>query len=72
MENCRLLIRICSNASVTCDVPMVHSMHLLKFHLYIYRVEPPKSMKLSMDFSYVTRSFFSLLLFLPLPACIGR
>ena len=61
MENCRLLMRICSNAPVTCDVPMVHSMHLLKFHLYIYGDEPPESMKLPMDFSYVTQSFFPLL-----------
>ena len=61
MENCRLLMRICSNASVACDVAMVHSMHLLKFHLYIYRDEPLKSMKLPMDSSSVTQSFFPLL-----------
>ena len=61
MENCRLLMRICSNESVTCDVPMVHSIHLLRFHLYIYGVNPPKSMKLQMDSSSVTQSLFSLL-----------
>ena len=61
MENCRLLIRICSNASVTCDVSMVHSMSLLKIHLYIYGDEPPKSMKLQMDFSSITQNFFPLL-----------
>ena len=54
-ENCRLLMHICSNASVTCDVPMVHSMRLLTFHLYIYGDEPLKSMKLPMDFSSVTQ-----------------
>ena len=54
MENCRLLMRICSNASVACDVLMVHSMHLSKFHLYIYGDEPPKSMKLPMDSSSIT------------------
>ena len=51
----------CDNASVTCDVSMVHSMRLLKFHLYIYGDEPPKFMKLPMDSSSVTRSFFLLL-----------
>ena len=61
MENCRLLMRICSNVSATCDVAMVHSMRLLKFHLYIYGDEPSKSMKLPMDFSSVTQSFFPLL-----------
>ena len=33
MENCRLLMRICSNASMKCDVPMVHSLRLLRLHL---------------------------------------
>ena len=61
MENYRLLMCICSNASVTCDVSMVHSMRLLKFHLYIYGDEPPKSMKLPMDFSSIAQSFFPLL-----------
>ena len=59
--DCRLLMLICSNASVTCGVPMVPSMRLLKFHLYIYGDEPPKSMKLPMDLSFVTQSFFPLL-----------
>ena len=61
MENCRLLMRVCSNVSVTCDVPMVHSIHLLRFYLYIYGVEPPKFMKLSMNSSSVTQSLSSLL-----------
>ena len=61
MENCRLLMRIYYDAFVTCDVPMVHSMCLLKFHLYIYGDEPLKSMTLPMDFSSVTQSFFPLL-----------
>ena len=61
MENCRLLMRICSNASMARDVPMVHSMRLLKFLLYIYGGELPKSMKLPMDSSPVTQSFFPLL-----------
>ena len=60
MENCRLLMCICSNASITCDVPM-HSMRLLKFHFYIYGDEPLKSMKFLMNFSFVTKSFFPLL-----------
>ena len=54
MENCRLLIRICSNAPMTCDAPMVYLTHLLRFHLYIYKVEPPEFTKLLMDSSYVT------------------
>ena len=61
MENCRLLMHICSNALVTCDVPMVHSIRLLRFHLYIYEVEPPKFMKLPMDSSSITQSLSSLL-----------
>ena len=71
MENCRLLMRICSNASVTCDVPMVHSICLLRFHLYIYRVEPLKFMKLPMDSFSDTQSLSSLLWFLPPPVSIG-
>ena len=47
-------MRICSNAFVARDVLIVHSMNLLKFHPYIYGGEPPKSMKLPMDFSLVT------------------
>ena len=61
MENCRLLMRICSNVSVTCDLPMVHSMRLLKFNLYIYGDEPPESMEFPMDLSSVTQSFFPIL-----------
>ena len=61
MENYRLLMRICSKASTVRDVPMMHLLRLLKFHPYIYGGEPPKSMKLPMDSSSVTQSFFSLL-----------
>ena len=61
MENCRLLMNMCSNASIASDVLMVHSMRLTKFHPYIYGGEPPKSMKLPMDSSSVTQSFFPLL-----------
>ena len=61
MENWRLLMRICSNAFMACDVLMMHSMRLLKFHPYIYGGESPKSMKFPMDSSSVTQSFFPLL-----------
>ena len=61
MENCKLLMRIRSNALVTCDVRMMHSTRLLRFHLYIYGVEPPKFMKLLMDSSSVKQNFFPLL-----------
>ena len=61
MENFRLLMCICSDASVTCGISMVHSMRLMGFHLYIYGVDPPKSMKLPMDFFSVTQILFSLL-----------
>ena len=61
MENCRLLMRICSNASMICDVSMAHSIRLLRFHLYIYGVEPPKFMKLPMDSSSVKQNVSSLL-----------
>ena len=61
MENCRLLMHICSNVPMTCDVPMVNLMRLLRFHLYIYGVEPSKFMKLSMDSSSVTQSLSSVL-----------
>ena len=71
MENCRLLMRICPNAFVACDVPMMQ-MRLLKFHLYIYGGEPSKSMKFPMDSSFVTQSFFPLLLFPPSPTSIGQ
>ena len=61
MENWKLLMHICSNAFVAHDVPMMHSMHLLKFHPFIYKGESPKSMKFPMDSSSVTQSFFPLL-----------
>ena len=65
MENCRLLMCICSNVSMTCDVPMVYSMRLLSFHLYIYiyiyGVKPPKFMKFPMGSFFVTQSLSSLL-----------
>ena len=47
-------MRICQNASVVCDVPMMHSMRLLKFHPYMYEGESTKSMKFPMDSSSVT------------------
>ena len=46
MENCRLLMCICSNASVAHDIAMMHSMHLLKLLLCIYGGDSPKFMKL--------------------------
>ena len=55
MENCRLLMCICSKEPMTCDILMVYLMRLLRFHLYIYGVEPPKFMKLLMDSSSVTQ-----------------
>ena len=61
MENCRLLMCICSNAFAACDVPMMHSMGFLRFHPCIYGGEPLKSMKLPMDSSSVTQRFFPLL-----------
>ena len=67
MENCRLLMRICPNAFVTCGVPMVHSMCLLKFHLYIYGDEPPKSMKLPRISLLLHRASFPYYDFFPLP-----
>ena len=54
-------MRICLNVSVARDIPMMHSMRLLKFHPYIYGGESPKSMKLPMDSSSVTQIFFPLL-----------
>ena len=41
MENCRLLMRICSNASVARNIPMLHSMRDAPFEappLYIWGV----------------------------------
>ena len=61
MQNWRLLMSICPNASVERNVPMMHSIHPLKFHPYMYGVEFPKSMKFSMASSSVTQSFFPLL-----------
>ena len=58
MESCRLLMCICSNASVACDISMMHSMRLLKFLPYLYGGESPKSMKLPMDSFSVAQSFF--------------
>ena len=54
MENLRLLMLICPNAPMALDVPMMHSMRLLKFHPYICGGESPKSMKFLMDSSSVT------------------
>ena len=61
MENWRLLMRICPNASVVRDVPMMHLMRLLKFYPYIYGGESMKYMKFPMDSSSITQSFFPLL-----------
>ena len=61
MENWRLIMRICSNASVACDVPMMHSMHLLKFHPHIYGGESSKSIQFPMDSSSIAQIFFPLL-----------
>ena len=61
MENCRLLMRICFNAPMTCDVQMVYLTCFLMLHLYIYEVEPPKFMKWPMDSPSVTQSLSSLL-----------
>ena len=58
MENCRLLMHICSNAFVVCDIPMMQSMRLLKLLPCIYWGESLKSMNLSMDSSSVAQSFF--------------
>ena len=38
------------------DVPMMHSMPLLKFYPYIYGGESPKSMKFPIDSPSVTQS----------------
>ena len=38
-------MRICSNAPEAHGVSVMHSMHLLKFHPYIYGGESPKPMK---------------------------
>ena len=54
MENCRLLMHICSNAH---DIPMMNSTHFLKPLPCIYWGESPKSMKLLMNSSYVAQSF---------------
>ena len=61
MVNCQLLMNTCSNAFMARDVLMVNSMRLSKFHPYIYGGEPLKSMKLPMDSSSITQSFFPLL-----------
>ena len=53
MENYRLLMRIYSNVSVTCNVPMLHSMRLLKFHLHIY-IYGDEAYKVANRFSSVT------------------
>ena len=57
MKSCRLLMRICSNVSVACDISMMHSMRLLKSLPYLYGGESPKSMNLPMDSSFVAQSF---------------
>ena len=67
MKNCRLLMRICSNASVDYDIVMMHSMRLLKLLPCIYGGESSKSMKLPMDSSFVAQSFFPHCDFIPYP-----
>ena len=57
MENCRLLMRICSNAR---DILMMHSMRFLKPLLCIYWGESPKSMKLPTDSSSVAQRFCNI------------
>ena len=47
-------MRMCPNAFVARDVPMMHSMRRLKFHPYTYGGESLKSTKFPMDFSSVT------------------
>ena len=54
MKNCRSLMHICSNAH---DIPMMHSMRLLKPFPCIYWGESPKSMKLPKDSSSVAQRF---------------
>ena len=71
MENWRLLMGICLNVYVARDIPMMHSMRLLKFHPYIYKGESLKSMKFPMDSSSVTQ-FFPLLLFKSIPMSVDR
>ena len=67
MENWRLLMHICPSVSMARDVPMMHSMRLLKFYPYIYGSESSKSMKFPMDFSSVTQRFFPYCDFFPHP-----
>ena len=52
MENCRLLMHICSNAR---DIPMMHSMCPLKPLPCIYWGESLKSMKFPLDSSSVAQ-----------------
>ena len=54
MKDCRLLMHTCSNAH---DIPMMHSMRLLKPLPCIYWGESTKSMKLPTDSSSVAQSF---------------
>ena len=66
MENYRLLMRICSNVSMPCGVPMVHSMHLLGFHLYIYGVDPFEVYEVAYGFLFCyTESLFLIVISSP-------
>ena len=67
MVDCRLLMRICSNASVAHGIAMMHSMCVLKLLPYIYRGESPKFMKLPMNSSSIAQSFSPHCNFLPHP-----
>ena len=61
MVNYRLLMCICSNASVVHGIAMMHSMCVLKLLPYIYGGEYSKFMKLPMNSSSIAQSFFPLL-----------
>ena len=64
MENCRLLMCICSNASMPCGVSMVHSMCLLRFHLHIYGVEPSEVYEVTYGFLFCyTKPLFLTVIF---------
>ena len=64
MENCRLLMCICSNASMPCGVPMVHSMRLIGFHLHIYGVDPSEVYEVAYGFLFCyTKLLFLFVIF---------
>ena len=71
MENCRLLMRICSNALFTCDVLMVHLVPSEVPPPYIYGDELLKPMKLSLDSSSDKQSLLSPIV-ISFPTCVYR